>query len=87
MTGPPHMSLAILAVLLLGGFLVRWAVPTAAAMEPCCEIVAIDREKGIVTIREGATGKTTKVIVKEIRQLMSLRVGQKVDRNLRPQGP
>jgi hypothetical protein len=87
MYGPWHIGLAILAVLLHVGSLPPWVVTTAAAMEPCCEIVAIDREKGLVTIRERATGKTIQVIVKEIRQLMSLRVGQKVDRNLRPPGP
>ncbi len=87
MYGLRLIAFAILAVLLYLGSLPPWFLTTASAMEPCCEIVAIDREKGLVTIRERATGKTTQVMVKEIRQLMSLRVGQKVDRNLRPQGP
>jgi hypothetical protein len=47
-------------------------------VEPCCNITALNLATGIVTAREGATGRTFRFEVKDAALLKSLKVGQAV---------
>lgn len=50
--------------------------------EPCCNVVAIDQTKSMVTLKDLKTGTTFQVTVKNKATLKNLKVGQKVDRDL-----
>lgn len=66
--------IAVSAALLTGSKTIRAEVLS----EPCCNIVAIDIKRGIVTARETATGFTFRIEVKNKRHLAALKVGTKV---------
>ena len=72
----------LLAALSLGLITLVPATPVEAAA-PCCGVVAIDQAKGLVTIRDKATGQTHQVTVKDVARLKTLKVGQAVHADLK----
>ena len=48
------------------------------AIEPCCNITAIDARSGLVTLRDSTTGQVTQVKVNALAGLKNLKVGQQV---------
>jgi hypothetical protein len=65
----------------LGGvaiLIAQFLLPPAEAGELCCGVVAIDKDKGTVTLKSGQTGKTTTVRIQDSTLLDQLKVGQKV---------
>lgn len=66
-------SLGVVAVLIA-----QFLVEPAKAGELCCGVVAIDKDKGTVTLKSGQTGKMTTVRIQDPALLNQLRVGQKV---------
>lgn len=66
----------VLAVLVVLGGL---ALPEkSSAVEPCCNITAIDARSGIVTAREIGSKRTFQFEVKNAALLRSLKVGQPI---------
>jgi hypothetical protein len=54
------------------------AIQPAEAGELCCGVVAIDKDKGTVTLKSGQTGRMTTVRIQDTALLNQLKVGQKV---------
>lgn len=54
------------------------AIPPAYGAEPVNIVTRIDAAKGLVTVKESATGRTTQVEVTDKALLKSLREGQAV---------
>jgi hypothetical protein len=73
----PIGSLALLA--LAAGAL---SAPQVRAAAPCCSIVAVDRDTGVVSLRDNKSGKVEKVTVKDRGTLAKLAPGQQADRSI-----
>jgi Cu/Ag efflux protein CusF len=56
--------------------------PAADPAEPCCNVVGISAEQGIVTARETATGYTFRFHVRDQATLAGIKVGDAVWANL-----
>jgi hypothetical protein len=61
------------------------SVTSAFGAEPINDIVSIDAVKGLVTVKDSATGRLVQVKVTDQALLKSLKVGQQV--TLDPAGP
>ena len=62
------------------------AYPAEPAGKPCCEIVALDPGKGLVTVKETATGATFQFKANSAKLLKRFKVGQTLDTNAIAQG-
>lgn len=72
-----------LVLLLVLGLALAWTSMAGAA--PCCVITAIDGRTGVVTAREGASGRTFQFTVNEANLLRSLKMGQPLEGDFRTQ--
>jgi len=79
----PSMHPGLLGALLALGLLTALPAQEVFAGQPCCTIVAIQKAKGIVTLRDNKTGKLEKVTVKSFDiEKRKLTVGKAVDRSI-----
>ena len=76
--GATVRSLALLA-LALGAAL---SAPQLRAADPCCSILAVDRDTGVVTLRDNKSGKIEQITVKDRAKLAKLAAGQAADRSI-----
>ena len=78
-----HSSLRRLSIMSLAVLpLVLFCVQAAYAAAPCCDIIAVNTQTGVVTAKVNATGQTFQFTLKNSAQLRQLRVGQGVYANL-----
>ena len=71
-TSVPPLAIVAFALAVLA-----WPVP-AGAIEPCCNVTAIDAKTQTVSAREAKTGRTFQFRVTDARILSSLKIGQAV---------
>ena len=72
------MKWSVRSWMLLAGLVVAAAYAPAAWAANCCEVTAVDAAKGVLTVRETATGETFTVQTNETTA-KKFKVGQKLD--------